>query len=208
MDTFGIPLTFIIITALILWAIIGGKGWWWLKAIMVIGTFLFGVVLWHSLETLEGWPTEEPMPEKFEIKWIVVEEPNMKTGEKGEILVWSKNMTEDYKTASSPIPLLHNKEQSDDPRLHRLPYSREMHKQAQDIQKKIAFGGKYYGEMKDGKMKGKGEGNGKAGNGKGKGEGQGNGKTGGKKGDGGSLSQEQDPIFHELPPPYFIPKDM
>jgi len=207
MDTFGIPLAFLIVTALVLWAVIGGRGWWWLKALMVVGTFLFSISLWHSLESLEGWPTDESMPDKFEIKWIVVEEPNIRTGDKGEILVWSKNMTKEYKSKSS-IPLLHNKEKSDDPRLHRLPYSREMHKQAQDIQKKIAAGGKYYGEMKDGKMEGKGEGKGK-GSGQGKGgdgKGEGKGKSG-QKGDGGSLSQEQDPIFHELPPPYFIPKD-
>lgn len=206
MDTFGIPLTFVIVTTLILWAVIGGKGWWWLKAIMIMGTFLFSISLWHSLESLEGWPTEERMPEKFEIKWIVIEEPNMRTGEEGEIFIWSKNMTKEYNSASS-IPLLHNKEKSNDPRLHRLPYSREMHKQAQDIQNKIASGEKYYGEMKGGKMKSGGKGKEGEGKGKSNGKGNGKGKTGEQEGDGGSLSQKQDLIFHELPPPYFIPKN-
>ena len=113
-------------------------------------------------------------------------------------------MTKEYESGSV-VPKLHSKEKSGEPRLHRLPYSRKLHEQAQKIKQQIAKGGKFYVEMKNVDMKGQGQGKGK-----GKGQGQGKGREGkgkGQKGDGGSLSQEQDPIFHELPPPHFIPKD-
>ena len=198
-DTFGIPLAFIIITTLILWMIIGSKGWWWLKAIVVTGAVLFSISLWHSLAALQGWPTQEELPPKFEIKWVVVEEPNKKTGFKGAIYVWVRDIAP-KDSRSEGLPLLHTKKQSDEPRLHTVPYSREMHEQAEGIKKQIASGKPYYGEMKKGEGEGKGKGDGK-GKGKGKGgkgpKGEGEGK--GQGGD-GDLSNEQDPIFHELPP--------
>ena len=202
LDTFGVPVAFIIVSTLALWVIIGSKGWWWIKMGVATLTILFSISLWHSLESLEGWPTDQPMPNRFEIKWIVVEEPNIKTGDEGQILIWAKDL-EPLLREKSDIPLLHNKGQSNEPRIHRLPYTRELHLQAVQIQKKIAAGGRFFGEMKGRgqgiKVSGKGNGNGK-----GKGKGRGRGKEGVN--DGGSLSNEQDPIFHELPPPYFPQK--
>lgn len=207
-DTLGIPLAFIIIATLTLWVIIGSKGWWWLKGLIVVVVLFFSISLWHSLNSLQGWPTDEKLPQKFEIKWITVKEPNMHTGEKGEIIVWAMNLTKEYN--ESLIPKLHNKEESGEPRLHRLPYSRNLHEQAMKIQKQIAGGGKFYGEMKENEMQGEGQngqGNGRnQGQGKGKGKGQSREGKGSQLGD-GSLSQEQEFIFHELPPPYFIPKE-
>lgn len=201
-DTFGIPLAFIIIAALTLWVVIGSRGWWWLKAIVVALAVLFSISLWQSLKTLEGWPTEEQLPAKFEIKWITVEEPNKKTGDKGSIYIWAKNLQPKIKKLENGLPILHKKGEKNEPRLHVLPYNRAMHKQAGNIQKQIAKGKPFYGEIKKGKLKGQGNGKkgGKGGKGKG-GKMKGQGKNSGRTGNGFDLSNEQDPIFHELPPP-------
>jgi len=195
-DTFGIPLAFVIIATLTLWIVIGSKGWWWLKFGVVGAVVLFSVTLWHSLAALQGWPTSEEVPQKFEIKWIVVEEPNKKIGFEGSIYVWIKDLAPKDARNEKGIPILHSKKKSDEPRLHIMPYSRGMHEQAEAIKKQIASGKPFYGEMKKGKMKGEGEGEGE-GKGKGKGKGKGDGKG---KGTTGDLSNKQDPIFHELPP--------
>lgn len=191
-DTFGIPVAFTIIAALTLWVIIGSRGWWWVKMGVATLAIFFSISLWHSLEGLEGWPTDQSMPQKFEIKWIVVEEPNNKTGEEGQILVWARDLEPMLKEKSN-IPILHNKDKSNEPRLHRLPYTREMHEQAVKIQKKIGAGGKFFGEIKGKGIKGQNKGKGK-------------GRSGAEGKNGGSLSNEQLPIFHELPPPYFPQK--
>jgi len=206
-DTFGIPLAFIVLSTLLLWIIIGSKGWWWLKALVVVTTVLFSISLWQSLESLQGWATKEKPPEKFEIKWIDVKEPNKKTGEKGYINVWMRDLNPKKEDKQNKIPILHSKGKNNEARLYSLPYSRQMHEQAEKIKQQIAKGKPFYGEIKDGVAKGlqgKGEGE------KGKGGQQGQGKKGkgdGQKGDGGSLSNKQDPIFHELPPPVFQRKD-
>lgn len=200
-DTFGIPFAFVIISILVLWFVIGSKGWWWIKALVVAGSVLFSISLWHSLDALQGWPTNESLPDKFEIKWLVIKEPNKKTGDEGGIYVWAKDL-QPKKTKSGKF-ILHNKGTSDEPRLHTIPYSRKMHEQAEGIKKQIAAGKPFYGEVK------KGGGVGEAGKGKGKGKGEGKGRGRGKggkgrgkgSGRGGDLSNEQDPIFHELPPP-------
>jgi hypothetical protein len=198
-DTFGIPLAFVIIAALTLWIVIGSKGWWWLKALVVAGAVLFSITLWHSLSALQGWPTNEELPEKFEIKWLVVEEPNKKTGFEGAIYVWAKDLSP-KEERNDGVLILHSKKKSDEPRLYIMPYSRKMHEQAEGIKKQIASGKPFYGEMLKGKGKGEGKGKGK---GEGKGKGKGKGPKGEGKGEGqgdGDLSNEQDPIFHELPP--------
>ena len=199
MDTFGIPAAFVLVAALALWVVIGSKGWWLLKIGVVTISVFFSVVLWNSLSTLQGWPTKETLPPKFEIKWIDVEEPNKKTGDKGRIHIWIKNMTKEYDPQHGMV--LHNKGKGQDPRFHELPYSREGHEQASGIKKKIADGQKVYAEMGKNKAGEKGEGKDK---GKGKSGKKGKGE---QNGNGGSLSQEQEPMFHELPPPYFIPKE-
>jgi hypothetical protein len=63
-DTFGIPLAYIIVVSLLLWTVIAGGGRWWFKAAAILFCLLFSVVLWKSLEGLQGWPVEAPMPEK------------------------------------------------------------------------------------------------------------------------------------------------
>lgn len=206
-DTFGIPMAFVIIAALTLWVVLGSKGHWLLKMGMVSVSIFFSILLWNSLVSLQGYPAATQMPEQFEIKWLDVQEPNMKTGDPGQICVWARDI--------SPKPAeeikLHTKEMSGDPRVYEIPYSRKMHEQAQQIKQMIAQGGKFYGRMgKEGEMgeAGKGEGKGKGKGGKGKGsKGIGKGKAG-KGGEGSFSRDDRDPMFYELPPPVFPEKDV
>jgi hypothetical protein len=207
LDTFGIPLAFVIIAALTLWVVIGSKGYWWFKMIMVSISIFFSISLWNSLSSLQGWPTADMPPEKFEVKWIDVKEPNKKTGAPGSIYVWVRDLQPDHIDESFYMRL-HHKELEEEPRLYKLPYSRGMHVQSEMIKGTIAKGGRFFAGI-EAKGQGQGQpGQGKPGKGKGKGQGQGKGKPGqGKDGRGGSLSQEQEFVFHELPPPVFPEKD-
>jgi len=205
LDTFGIPLAFVTIAALTLWVIIGSRGYWWLKMIVVSISIFFTVSLWNSLGSLQGWPTLDMPPAKFEIKWLDVKEPNKKTGAPGSIYVWLRDL-EPKEIDESFYMRLHHKALEEEPRLYKLPYSRMMHEQAEQIKGVIAKGGRFFAGIKAAGQPGE-PGDGK-GNGKGKGQGQGKGKPGqGRPGGGGSLSQEQEFVFHELPPPVFPQKD-
>jgi hypothetical protein len=193
-DTIGVPIAFVIFSAMALWIIIGCRGYWWLKALFIVASLYFSACLWTSLETLQGWPTEQSPPEEFEIKWILAEEPNKQTGAKGAIYLWAVNLHPEKSENDDYIVVLHNKTMINEPRLYKLPYSRNLHKQAMEFQKQIAKGERVMVRM--GKEGMQGEGNGKGGK-----DGKGDGK-----GDGRSLSQEQEIIFHRLPPPIFPEK--
>jgi len=196
-ETFAIPLTFIILASLALWIIIGSKGWWILKAFAVVFACGFSILLWKSLDELQGWPTTDSIPNKFEIKWVVVDEPNKKTGSDGSIYVWLKDI-EPAKANHSWYLTSKHKNINDEPRLHKTPYTKNGHEQAMKIQEKIGKGEKAYGQKKG---KGMGEG-GEGGDGKGpKGQGQGKGKGG------GGMTENADEFnLYELPPPSYPQK--
>jgi hypothetical protein len=194
-DTFAIPLTFIIIATLALWIIVGSKGWWLLKAATIVVVSVFCVFLWRSLDDLQGWPTNDPIPNKFEVKWITVNEPNKKTDSPGAIYVWLKDL-EPEKTSHSWYLTTKHKNVNDEPRLHKMPYTRERHEQAMKIQAKIGKGGKFMAQKSKGGI-GEGSGQHKGPKGQSKGKGKG----------GGGMSEGGDEFkFYELPPPSYPEK--
>ena len=206
-NTFAIPLTFLIVASLSLWIVIGSKGWWFLKTLVVVGVSLFTIALWHSLHGLQGWPTTETIPNKFEVKWIAVEEPNKKTDAPGAIYVWIKDL-EPEKTPHSWYMTTVHKDIGSEPRLHKMPYSREGHEKTMQIQKQIAGGKKFLGQKgKDGSVgePGKGKGDGEAGEGAGKNKGVGKNKGTGV--GGGGMTENADEFnIYELPPPSYPQK--
>jgi len=189
-ETIGIPVAFILLTILILWVIIGIKGKWWLKSCLISLTLYFSIGLWVSINGLLGWPTTDGPPQKFEVHWVLVEEPNKKTGDPGAIYMWAS----DINASEQSFSPFGSKKPLDKPRLYQLPYSRSMHEQTEGILEKLKKGERYMATLG-----GKGQGDEE---GKGDGEAGGKGREGGSKSGagGGSLSQQQDPVFHELPP--------
>jgi len=173
--------TFILLGGLILWFVIGTKGYWPLKMVLITMTLCFSLFLSQTMEDVRGWPTDDEPPEKFIVHWLVIKEPSkLDTTDKGGIYMWVTDLGGDGK----------------EPRAYKTKYSREGHEEAQ----------KAIGMIMDGKTV-MGSRNGKKGEGDGSGDGEGKGEGGGKKGQGqgngtggGSLSNSPEIIFHELPP--------
>ena len=202
MDTVGIPIAFVIISAILLWFIIGSKGNWLLKAVVIAVTLCFSLGVWNSVAGLQGWPTKEPLPAKFLLHWAVVEEGNKQTDTPGNIYLWVEDIGDKKKNnVFSFLP----KEMTDKPRVYKIPYDRNTHEQLQKALEGMKKGKRFVGENKgQGKFGEAGEGKNKGGkpgqnnNGKSKGyEKQGKGMNGNGEFD---FSQEQDLVFHELPP--------
>jgi hypothetical protein len=146
------------------------------------------------------------MPERFEIKWLITEEPDKKSGRSGAVYAWVVDL-ETRRGGRKPFFLrLHRKGEGPEPRIHKLPYSRPLHEQALDIQEKIMEGKRFFGVMKEG-IPGEG---GKPGRGTGR-KGEADGEDlgtadGGETGGGAPHAVHQDYVFHELPPPRFPEK--
>ena len=200
MNTLSIPLAFVLCSVLLLWHVIASKGYWTLKAFTISVTLFFGLSLWHSIDTYLGWPTPTPPPAKFVFHWGLVKEPSSNEANDGVIYVWLKEIKADQNSnLSDPLSLLSYADDGKEPRVHKLPYSKEMAKAVKGAKGKVAKGKAVVGEFKEGKMgeQGNGDGDGEKGDGP-KGE---SANKSGKKGEGGwdhrGLAELR---FYDLPP--------
>jgi len=208
LETLGIPIAFTIIAVILLWGILGSKGWWWLKMIAISVTIFFAVAVEESVSTYLGWSTKDAMPDLYLIHWVEVQEPIKSNSEdKGAIYIWvrdidyNKNKEED----AWHLSFLDYNSTKKEPRSYMIPYTKNKHAKAKAMQEGIKKGKKYIGgakakAMSEGKGDGKGDGDGK---GKGKGKGDGKGKGNGVY----QYDIDQELHFYELPPPMMPRKD-
>lgn len=189
--TLSIPVCLLILISLNLWYVFGCRGQWAIKAIITPLVLLSSVIIWGSLGYLMGWPTQQDLPEKYQLHWIIIEEPSDK--DEGAIYLLVNDISikknRDIRVGSY---VANTKE----PRLYKAPYSRAAHKQAQQFQKALREGKSLFLSRKKGRQKGgsgdnKGEGgkSGEGGDGKAKGEGLG--------GEGG---HQEEPFGYIMPP--------
>jgi len=87
------------------------------KIAAIVITTAFYFITYNSLKDLSGWPSDQALPNKFEIIGTFTEEKNDAT--KG-IYVWVKDLSQE-----NPIP-----------RAYKLPYTKATHKVADKTSKK------------------------------------------------------------------------
>lgn len=178
----ALPIGFLILATILLWFFIYTKGKWGIKIALVLLGGFYSLVVMDSLSTYAGWATTEELPEEFRLHWIVVNEPNKKTGYKGQIYIWVGG-------AKSQLSMFGYKSAQNEPRSYAVPYSLETHKKAA-----AALEGLKKGKIIIGK---KGNGKGKPGlGGDGKDTGEGDPRNRGER----NFSDGQEFEFHELLP--------
>lgn len=169
------PIGFLILAIIFLWFFIYTKGKWAIKVALILLGGFYSLVVFDSLGTYAGWATPEELPDEFQVHWIVVNEPNKKTGDKGSIYIWIGG-------AKSSENVLGYKSSVNEPRSYKIPYSLEAHKKAEAALTSLRKGKTVIGK------KGKG----------GKGRNDGDGED--KEGNTNSFSSGQEFEFHELLP--------
>ena len=114
-----IAISFLLISALMLWLLIGAKGPWKIKLVasVIVPFFMFAV--WHALGSYEGWPVRTSLPHKSVLIADEVIEPDVLTHQPGVIYVWLIPIN-----GSTQILGYHPTE--GEPRAYRLPYSRQL----------------------------------------------------------------------------------
>lgn len=146
MNSLAIPIAFCLMSILLLWFIIGAKGKWTIKALAIVFYIYFAVVVWFSLYTYLGWPSKDPLPNKYVIYWAQIEEPN--PASEGAIYFWTAEL-ESNKNANFLYLLKYNNRKSE-PRVYQIPYSRSLHKNVQKMMEDIKKGSVYIGGEKEG----------------------------------------------------------
>ncbi len=138
----NIILAFLFISMFLLWYVIGAKGAWWIKAFLIVFTLYFGVSLGVSMESLLGWPSSQNIPDKFELHWALVEEPNSSLDRSGKIYLWVTDLDQDeineddwrrffadFSTYRGRLP-----------RAYKIPYTRAFHVNVDAAMSRIASG--------------------------------------------------------------------
>jgi len=121
-------LSFLVLITAVLWFVIGSKGSWFVKFIFITVAIFVALGTSYSLENLKGWPTTETIPDKFQVYWVVIDEPNKKSGDVGGIYMWlgDRSETSDDFVWQDPFRKFLI-EDFDKPRAFEIPYDFDLH---------------------------------------------------------------------------------
>jgi hypothetical protein len=136
----GVNLTaaYILPLLLLAWLWLGSNASAAVKILVSLLLPLFYLLHWIGIEQTRGWPAEEPLPDVFEMIAADVIEPGRQGYDKGV------------------IHLLIRPEGSAEPRVHALPYSRELHNMLHEVRERIAAGRPQTGILRDSGQAGSG----------------------------------------------------
>jgi hypothetical protein len=122
MQTLVIPIAFLFLCCLFLWIIIGARGRWWLKLILMIMALIISYASWTTLDSYFGSPKPTELSavsgETAFLFWVTINEPD---GQKdpGSICMWLRPARDVS------------------PRLYQFPYSRSLHETSQGFLEEI-----------------------------------------------------------------------
>lgn len=180
-----LPIFLLISFGIVLWLLVWARGHWFTKATYIATVFSTIGILWLSIPSFFGWsayPMESIYNKPVTVLGVYIEEPSPNSDGGIHLTLYSRSEDhENYilKIFGHPI-------EAGKPRLYRLPYSRELHKNIVEM----AMPGLSKGNPVTGIIT------------KGQGDGQGD-----VQGDGdGSPSQSQELKFYNLQPSEILPK--
>ena len=122
--TLPIVLSFAALLLLCLLALLQSRWPAWLRGLLVVGVSAFYFYAENAVHTLWGWPSGDPLPERFVLLAAVIEEPTARR--EGALYVWV-NAIEDGKPAAQP-------------RAYQLPYAKDLHALLNEGLKKVRNG--------------------------------------------------------------------
>lgn len=116
----------IVILALLALVLLFSRLHWILRlflVLMVSGSYWLAYQGW---DRAQGWPSTNPVPEKFLLHGAVIEEPDKEKGVEGTIFLWITDL-------STFIP-------AEQPRAYIMPYSKRLHGKAQEALRQMRNG--------------------------------------------------------------------
>lgn len=107
---------------------------WWIKAGAIALTSGFFVASYVTIVSLLGWPTSSRPPERFNLLWSKVVDPDKKTGAPGSIYLWAEELD------SANLP-------AGPPRAYELPYDEDLARRIAEAQKQREEGEEIMGTI-------------------------------------------------------------
>jgi hypothetical protein len=109
----GVGISYVVVAALLLSLNLTSRWHWGIKASAIAVTTVFFGLSYASIAGLIGWPSEARLPERFQLDWATVVEPDKLNGSSGSIYLWLEALDENNVPAGTP-------------RAFRVPYRREL----------------------------------------------------------------------------------
>jgi hypothetical protein len=127
MQTLTIPIAFLVLAGLLLWVIVGCRGRWWLKLMLILTAVVVSLQIWWSLDSYFGHPrsmTFKAMSgQTAYLFWAKIDEPS--NIDPGAIYMW---LRPSHDIAAGALALV-----TDEPKLYKFPYDREFHEATQNF---------------------------------------------------------------------------
>lgn len=111
---------------------------WWIKGIAIVLTTGFFAGSYFTITGMQGWPTRASMPERFQLLWTRVVEPDRHSGEEGAIFLWVESLD------ANNVP-------SGRPRSYEFPYSKGMARGMEKMQERLEQGEEIQGSIAEAK---------------------------------------------------------
>src|SRR5215470_13797217 len=132
----GIVASYLIVAVLLLSLNLASRWHWGIKAAAIAVTTGFFGISYFSLAGLIGWPSEERIPEHFQLHWATVIEPDKLSGTPGSIYLWVEALDDNNMLAGTP-------------RAFRVPYSRALADRIGHAKERIEQGAEQAGTARD-----------------------------------------------------------
>lgn len=128
-----LAMVYALLAALLLLLCLATRWHWVIKATMVVTVSAFYVLSHQTLQGVSGWPSDEPLPQRFLLLSAVFDEPSAARGHAGAIHLWVHPMRD-----NQPVEM---------PRAFRLPYQKDLQGILTDGLKKARDGNSQMGTV-------------------------------------------------------------
>lgn len=118
----GLALAYSAVMAILAGLVIFSPWALWIRAGCVLMVTALYFVTYTSLSGMLGWPTKQPLPERFIVLASSINEPDKREGTDGSIHIWATSLEDDR-------PALR-------PRAYALPYSTAIHNELAEADKR------------------------------------------------------------------------
>lgn len=113
---------FVFVCILLLSLLVRSKWNWIIKSMTTVITGGLFALVFFSIIDMQGWPTVDTMPDKFEFVGYYIDSPNPMIGKEGFVVLWILEL---------------NNEIGKKPRAYIIPYySKNLHKKLQEAKKR------------------------------------------------------------------------
>ena len=133
----GLTLTYVALAALVLGIFLLTRLPVWIKFTFILTISGFYYLTYFSLQGLLGWPTQQELPDTFQLMASSITEPDEDEGIPGRIHIWATSFVDNKPAA--------------EPRAYELPYDLELHSALEAALKEQRRGNIQLGKKKEGK---------------------------------------------------------